>query len=66
MITMEKMLISSTHLGHPVKKWNPKMNPYIYGKRKGLHIIDILQTIIYMKKVCSFLKKETKKGKKLD
>ena len=64
MITIEKMLSSSIHLGHPIKKWNPKMSPYIYGERNGIHIIDLLQTLIYIKKVCSFLKKETKKGKK--
>ena len=60
------MLLSGTHLGHPFKKWNPKMKPYIYGKRKGMHIIDILQTLIYMRKVCNFLKKNTKTGKKYD
>lgn len=66
MITIEKMLMSSIHLGHPIKKWNPKMSPYIYGERKGIHIIDLLQTILYLKKVGNFLKSETKKGKKCD
>lgn len=64
MITLEKMFAASTHLGHPIKKWNPKMNPYIYGKIKGIHIIDILQTLLYMRKACKFLRKQTKKGKK--
>lgn len=64
MITMERMLLSSVHMGHFVKKWNPKMSPYIFVEKKGRHIIDILQTLLYMRKVCTFLKKETKKGKK--
>ena len=66
MITIEKLLASSVHLGHPIKKWNPKMSSYIYGERNGVHIIDLLQTLIYIKKACALLKKESKKGKKYD
>nr|YP_009512110.1 ribosomal protein S2 [Euglena hiemalis]AXI98019.1 ribosomal protein S2 [Euglena hiemalis] len=64
MITLEKMLASSLHLGHKVKQWNPKMKMYIYGERKGIHIIDLLQTLVCLKKVCNFLIRSTKKGKK--
>lgn len=39
----------------------PKMSPYIYGERNGIHIIDILQTLICIKKVCNFLKQSKKK-----
>lgn len=66
MISLEKMLESSVHLGHPVRQWNPKMSPYIYGERNGIHIIDILQTLISLNKVCQFLTGARKKNKKCD
>ncbi len=66
MITLEKMLFSSVHLGHKVQQWNPKMNIYIYGERNGIHIIDLLQTLICLKRVCAFLNKSTKQGKTCD
>jgi small subunit ribosomal protein S2 len=65
MFTIEKLLASSVHLGHSVKEKNPKMSPYIYGERKGIHIIDLLQTFIQTKKVCNFLRSSTKRGKKV-
>nr|NP_041924.1 ribosomal protein S2 [Euglena gracilis]P30389.1 RecName: Full=Small ribosomal subunit protein uS2c; AltName: Full=30S ribosomal protein S2, chloroplastic [Euglena gracilis]AKL82378.1 ribosomal protein S2 [Euglena gracilis var. bacillaris]CAA50111.1 30S ribosomal protein S2 [Euglena gracilis]CAA77928.1 ribosomal protein S2 [Euglena gracilis] len=64
MITVEKMLNSSVHLGHKVKQWNPRMRIYIYGERKGLHIIDLLQTIVCLKKACNFLIRSVRKGKR--
>lgn len=66
MITLEQMLNSSVHLGHHVQKWNPKMAPYIYGERNGIHIIDLLQTLICLEKACRFLSKTSKGGKELD
>jgi small subunit ribosomal protein S2 len=66
MISLEKMLESSVHLGHPVRQWNPKMNPYIYGERNGIHIIDILQTLVCLNKVCQFLYGAKKQNKKFD
>lgn len=63
MVTLEQMLFSSVHLGHKVQQWNPKMNVYIYGERNGIHIIDLLQTLICLKKVCAFLSKSVKQGK---
>lgn len=64
MISLEQMLISSVHLGHKVQQWNPKMSPYIYGERNGIHIIDLLQTLICLKKVCKFLENSSKNKKK--
>lgn len=66
MVTLEQMLVSSVHLGHQVKQWNPKMSPYIYGERNGIHIIDLLQTLVCLKKVCNFLFKSAKSGKTFD
>lgn len=65
MITLEQMLVSSVHLGHNVQQWNPKMGVYIYGERNGIHIIDLLQTLICLKKTCTFLNKSAREGKTL-
>lgn len=63
MINLEQMLDSGVHLGHQVRRWNPKMSPYIYGKRNGIHIIDILQTFICLDEVSNFLYKIGKENK---
>ena len=44
-VSMREMLEAGVHFGHQVRKWNPKMKPYIYGKKNGIYIID-LQTSI--------------------
>lgn len=46
-VSMREMLEAGVHFGHQVRKWNPKMKPYIYGKKNGIYIID-LQTSIEM------------------
>ena len=63
MITLEDMLNSSVHLGHPIKQWNPKMKAYIYGERNGIHLIDIIQTMICLAKANEFLLKSAKENK---
>jgi len=65
MITLERMLDSGVHLGHQVRRWNPKMGPYIYGKRNGIHIIDVLQTFICLDEASKFLFKVGKEKKKV-
>ena len=63
MVTLEQMLYSSVHLGHDANQWNPKMRPYIYKEREGIHIIDLLQTLVCLKRACNFLSKSAKSGK---
>lgn len=43
-ITVREMFDAGAHFGHQTKRWNPKMRPYIYGARSGVHIIDLQQT----------------------
>jgi len=66
MLSLEQMLSSSVHLGHHIKQWNPKMSPYIYGERNGIHVIDLLQTLICLEKACKFLSTISKSNKKFD
>lgn len=63
MVNLEDMLSSSVHLGHPVKQWNPKMHSFIYGERNGIHLIDVVQTIICLAKANEFLFNSAKENK---
>ena len=61
--TIKKMIYAGMHFGHQKKNWNPKMAPYIYTERNGIHIIDLIQTYTYFQQVCSFLTQEASEGK---
>jgi small subunit ribosomal protein S2 len=60
---IKKMVCAGMHFGHQTKNWNPKMDPYIYTARNGIHIIDLIQTYTQFKKVCSFLISSATQGK---
>ncbi|NRB11487.1 MAG: 30S ribosomal protein S2 [Rickettsiaceae bacterium] len=47
-ITVSELLDAGVHFGHKTSRWNPKMAPYIYGARDGIHIIDLQQTVPLM------------------
>ena len=44
-VTMQQLLEAGAHFGHQTHRWNPKMKPYIFGDRNGVHIIDLSQTV---------------------
>ncbi len=46
--TMRQLLEAGVHFGHQTRRWNPKMQPYIFGQRNGVHIIDLQQTVPMM------------------
>ena len=48
-ITMKQLLEAGVHFGHQTSRWNPKMKPYIFGARNGIHIIDLQQTVAMFK-----------------
>ena len=56
MIAIEELLGAGVHFGHRVNKWNPKMAPYIFGERNGVHIIDLIQTVEYLEQRYTFLR----------
>lgn len=62
-ITIEDMVQRAVHLGHQASRWNPKMAPYIYTKRNGVHIIDLIQTCSQLKLVTNQLKEYSSQGK---
>ena len=54
-ITLSQMIEAGDHLGHKTRYWNPKMAPYIYGKRNGIHIINLEKTLILFYEACAFV-----------
>ena len=44
-VTMKQLLEAGVHFGHQTRRWNPKMRPFIFGERNGIHIIDLRQTV---------------------
>ena len=54
-IDMRQMLEAGAHFGHKTKYWNPKMSPYIYGERNGIHIINLETTIPMLSEACHFV-----------
>ncbi len=62
-VKLEHMIQSGMHFGHSTRDWNPRMAPYIYGKRNGRHILDLVQTYTLLPKVLGFLEKQAAQGK---
>ncbi len=54
-VTMKEMLETGVHFGHQTRRWNPKMRPYIFGSRNGIHIIDLQQTVKLYQKAHDFV-----------
>ena len=63
--TFEQMLEAGVHYGHMKRKWNPKMLPYIFMERKGIHLIDLNRTAEGMEKSAYALKQIAKSGRKI-
>ena len=61
----QQLLEAGVHFGHLRKKWNPKMLPYIYAEKKGIHIIDLNKTVECLQETASVLKSIAKSGKKI-
>ncbi len=55
-ISMKQLLEAGVHFGHQTSRWNPKMKPYIFGARNGIHIIDLQQTVTMFKSVAGFVR----------
>ena len=53
---IEKLLEAGVHFGHQVRRWHPKMEPYIFTQRSGIHIIDLEDTHKKLEEACEFLK----------
>jgi len=61
----QQLLEAGVHFGHLKKKWNPKMLPYIFAEKKGIHIIDLNKTVEGLQETASALKQIARSGKKV-
>lgn len=63
--TYKELLDAGVHFGHLKKKWNPKMSPYIFMERKGIHIIDLNRTLESLDRAANAMRQMAKSGKKI-
>jgi small subunit ribosomal protein S2 len=53
---MKELLEAGVHFGHQTRRWNPKMKPFIFGKRNGIHIVDLQKTLHYFGDAADFIR----------
>lgn len=61
----QQLLEAGVHFGHLKKKWNPKMLPYIFAEKKGIHIIDLNKTVECLQETAAAMKAIARSGKKI-
>lgn len=64
-VTIKEMLDAGVHFGHQTQRWNPKMKPYVYTARGGIHIIDLQKTFVHAKHAADFVKSVAARGGRL-
>lgn len=62
---MKQLLEAGVHFGHQTRRWNPKMKPFIFGERNGIHIIDLQQTLKYFEIAYEFVVEVASEGGKV-
>ena len=62
-VSLEELLKSGAHFGHQTKRWNPKMEEYLYGSENGVHIFDLTKTKPLLEEALEFLSKAYSEGK---
>jgi small subunit ribosomal protein S2 len=61
-VTMKELLEAGVHFGHQTRRWNPKMGPYIFGARNGIHIIDLQKTVQFFKVTYNYVVEKVADG----
>ena len=64
-VTMHQLLEAGAHFGHQTHRWNPKMKPYIFGDRNGVHILDLSQTVPLFARALDFVGQTAARGGKV-
>ncbi len=64
-VDLKQLLEAGAHFGHQTRRWNPKMRPYIYGTRGGIHIIDLTKTGPLLEGALDYIEKTTARGGKV-
>jgi len=61
-VSMKQLLEAGAHFGHRTRRWEPKMAPYIFTERKGIHIIDLQKTLQHVEEAYNFVKQKASEG----
>nr|YP_009435302.1 ribosomal protein S2 [Lobelia patula]ATG25304.1 ribosomal protein S2 [Lobelia patula] len=61
-INLEELMEAGVHFGHDIRKWNPKMAPYISAKRKGMHITNLIKTARFLSEACDLVFDAARRG----
>ena len=64
-VTMQQLLEAGAHFGHQTHRWNPRMKPYIFGDRNGVHIIDLSQSVPLFARALEFVNQAVGRGGKV-
>src|SRR6476469_4931860 len=64
-VTMQQLLEAGAHFGHQTHRWNPRMKPYIFGDRNGVHIIDLSQSVPLFSRALDFIQQTVARGGKV-
>ncbi|WP_324827917.1 30S ribosomal protein S2 [Qipengyuania zhejiangensis] len=64
-VTMQQLIEAGAHFGHQTHRWNPRMKPYIFGARNGIHIIDLSQTVPLFARALDFVNQTSRSGGKV-
>ena len=64
-VSMKQLLEAGVHFGHQTRRWNPKMNEYIYCERNGIHIIDLQKTVGKLEEAYNFVRDLSAKGESI-
>lgn len=62
-VSMKELLEAGVHFGHQTRRWNPRMKPYIFTERSGIHILDLEKTLDLLERTCEFVKETASQGK---
>jgi len=61
-VSMKALLEAGVHFGHQTHRWDPRMKPFIYAERNGIHIIDLAQTVPLLKQAMDFVRGVSARG----
>lgn len=64
-VSMKALLETGVHFGHRAKRWDPRMKPYIFTERNGIHILDLQQTLANLEEAYERVKEEASRGNKI-
>ena len=64
-VTMQELISAGAHFGHQTHRWNPRMKPYIFGARNGVHILDLSQTVPLFARALDFISATVQNGGKV-